>query len=362
MRYLIFLFLFLPLATSAQVVNTVDVRIKLKEKVADQIKTMANANLVISDIGEATTNDAGEYIFTYPVRNAVEPIISIGLLSDDHKMLRPVDGSIQLDTGVSEMQVEFLVINMESETPALKKRIAGLEKRISGLKQENNFTLQQINALNNTLLDTILFFEANRLELENKIADYQETTTEQSEEINELRGQLSNLASQVDQLTQDLEDALEKKYLRQNEHFKAISANLITYLRKAKDLRDHLPFMSAYFNSPTGYTNFDQDIRGYNTAYEAFDNDRLSYLEGVDRYWSNPALTKKLEEVFDFLGKAIHQNQILPVVNDINQELHKQKPKKAQKIATLAHEDMAVNIRALEQQINRTLSQLRKNI
>lgn len=362
MRYLIICFLLLPLASSAQVVNAVDVRIKMQEKAAEELKALPNAKLVISDIGDAVTDENGEFRFTYPVRNAVEPVISIGLISDDHKMLRPVDGSIQLDTAVDEMLVEFLVINLESETPALKKRIAGLEKRITGLKQENNLTLQQINALNNTLLDTILFFEANRVVLENKIADYEETTAEQSAEIAQLRGQIDNLEGQVDQLTQDLEDALEEKYLRQNEVFKNISANLVTYLRKAKDLRDHLPFMSSYFNSPTGYQNFDQDIRGYNAAYEAFDNDRLSYLEGVDRYWNNAALTKKLEEAFDFLGKAIHQSQILPVVNNINQELHKQKPKKAQKIATVAHEDMAVNIRALEKQINRTLSQLRKNI
>ena len=166
----------------------------------------------------------------------------------------------------------------------------------------------------------------------------------------------------MDQLTSDLEIALEEKYLRQNEYFSNVSSNLMAYLRKAKDLRDHLPFIADYFNSPAGYEHFDKDIRAYNKIWENFDDNRMAYLEGVGRYWENQRTEKDLEEVFNFLVKGIHQNQILTVIRNINQELHKQKPRKAQKIATLSHEDMTVNIRALEKQINRTLSLMRRSI
>lgn len=345
-----------------QVVNTIDIHLNIQEKVGKQISPMSDATLSISDIGEIKTDSDGKYKFTYPVRNDVEPKIAISLKSEEHQMLKPLDGSFELDTTQQELFVEFLVVNMAEESPEFKKRIEELEGRVRALRNKNQLTLTQLNALNQTLLDTIIFFEQNRQELESKIADYESLTSQQQSEISQLRGQITTLEDQVDQLTRDLEVALEEQYLRQNEQFREISSNLLAYLRKAKDIRDHMPYISSYYSSPSGYQNYDKDIRGYNEVYESFDDNRLSYLEGVDRYWEDKTLSRKLEETFSFLSKSIHQSQILTVVRDINTELHRQKPRKAQKIATISHDDMVVNIRALEKQVNRILTQMRKSI
>ncbi|NND05791.1 MAG: hypothetical protein HKN87_05380 [Saprospiraceae bacterium] len=351
-----------PGLIDAQILDAIDVHLNIHEKTAESTMGLAEARLQISDIGEVQTDKNGSYSFTYPVRNEVDPVISISLLSDGHKMLKPVDGSIQLDATREEMYIDFLVVNMEDESPAFKKRIVDLENKMAALRAKNNLTVRQLNALNNTLVDTILFFEANRRALESEIANYETLTDEQRREISTLNQKIGSLEEQVDQLTSDLEIALEEKYLRQNEYFTNVSSNLMAYLRKAKDLRDHLPFIADYFNSPAGFEHFDKDIKAYNKIWENFDNNRMAYLEGVGRYWENQKAEKNLEEVFDFLVKGIHQNQILTVIRNINTELHKQKPRKAQKIATLSHEDMTVNIRALEKQINRTLSQMRRSI
>ncbi len=351
----------IPLSGVAQVLDAIDVHINIREKTADQTEALAEAKLEISDVGQVQTDKDGSYSFTYPVRNEVDPVIAISLLSDKHKMLKPIDGSVQLDATKEEMFIEFLVVNMNEENPAFKRRIADLEKKMTRLKSKNSLTLRQLNALNSTLIDTILYFEANREALENQIADYETLTEDQRAEIETLRSSVGNLEAQVDQLTIELENALEEKYLRQNEYFKNISSNLLAYLRKAKDLRDHLPFIADYYNS-SGYENFGKDIEGYNKIWEEIDNNRLSYLEGVGRYWEAKKVENELAEVFSFLVKGIHQNQILSVINEINQELHKRKPRKAQKIATFSHEDMTVNIRALEKQINRTLAQMRRSI
>ena len=350
-----------PLYIYGQVIDAIDVKLTMRQKVADHIKVLPNAELVISDIGTVKTDDLGTYSFTYPVRNEVDPIISVSLISDEHQLLKPVDGAIELDANQDEMRIDFVVVNMDSESEEFKKRISDLEKKISGLKAQNRLTIHQLNALNSTLVDTILYFEANRQKLESQIKNYEDLTQEQQSEISTLQSQISNLESQVDQLTADLEAALEAKYLRQNEYFKNVSSNLIAYLRKSKDIRDHLPFISTYYSSPSGYQNYDQDIRAYNKVWETLDDNRNDYLEGVSRYWENGRISKQLEDLFGYLIKGIHQSQILKVVNDINVELHKQKPKKAQKIATLAHEDMTINIRTLEKRINRMLSMLRKN-
>ena len=347
---------------TAQVLDAIDVELIIKEKTIDGVKPLPLSNLVISDLGEIKTDSNGNYNFTYAVRNEVDPILSIGLPSPEHKMLKPVDGSIELDPTKETMQIEFIVVNMKDQTPAFQKRINQLEKRIRVLQQKNTLSNQQLNALNQTLLDTILFFEANKQRLENQIAEYQERTDAQSEEIEALQSQILGLESQVDDLTFELEEALEAQYLRQNEYFTNISSNLMAYVRKAKDLRDHMPFIGSYFNTAGGYSNYDNDIKSYNKLWEEFDNNRPSYIEGVERYWEDKDMSRELEEVFNFLVKGIHQNQILTVVRDINAELYKQKPKKAQKIADIARDDMSVNIRTLEQRINRIILQLRKNI
>ena len=356
------LLLLFPFVGYTQVLDVIDVHLNISEKVEQDIHALPNATLQISDIGQVSTDPAGNYAFTYPVRNQVDPIISISLVSEQHKMLKPVDGSIALDPTREEMFIEFLVVNMESQSPAFQERIKKLEKRISGLQAKNALTTQQLNALNSILLDTILYYEANRVAMENQIADFEKLTTDQQEEITSLKTKISGLEDQVDQLTLDLEAALEARYLRQNDYYKRITANLLAYLRKAKDLRDHLPFISTYFSSSTGYQNFDKDIKAYNSIWEEFDNNRMSYVEGVDRYWENNALARDTEDVFEFLVKSIHQNQLLTVIRDINVEIHKRKPKKAQKIATSSHEDMTENIRSLEKRINRVMLTLRKNI
>ena len=353
---------FAPITSSSQVLDAIDIYVNIREKIAGQVQILPNAKLLISDLGEVQTDDNGSYDFTYPVRNEVDPAVSIALLSENHKMLKPIDGSIELDPSREEMHIDFLVVNMESESPEFKKRIADLESKVARLKSKNALTNQQLNALNSTLLDTILHFEANRQQLEAQIADYEQLTDQQNEELLGLRAQVSELEGQVDQLTEELERALEEKYLRQNQYFKDISSSLLNYLRKAKDLRDHLPFIKSYFNSPGGFDSFSEDIKAYNKIYEGFDGNRLSYLEGIERYWENPRVGSAIEDVFDFLVKGIHQNQILPVMRDLTGQLHKQKPGKAQKIADLAYDDMAVNVQALEKQINRTLMQLRKSI
>ncbi|MCB0670035.1 MAG: hypothetical protein KDC80_29615, partial [Saprospiraceae bacterium] len=322
-----------PLLVSAQVLDAIDIHLTIHQKVGENIISLPNAKMNITDVGEITTDTEGKYSFTYPVRNDVEPTIGISLMSDQHQLLKPLDGSLQLDTTREEMYIDFLVVNMNDESPEFKQRIEELEKKISGLQSRNNLTRKQLNALNNTLLDTILYFEANRRQLEAEIAEYEDLTEAQRAEISQLKDKVDALNLEVDRLTNDLEKALEERYLRQNENFRNISSSLLNYLRKAKDLRDHLPFIKSYFNSPGGFQNFDQDLRGYNKTWETFDANRLSYLEGVERYWENPAITKDLEEVFDYLVNGIHQTQILNVMRDINAQLHKQNPGKAQKIA-----------------------------
>ncbi len=355
------LLLYAPTASYSQVLDYMDIHLKVTEKVADRQQPLSNTRLKISDYGEVTTDASGQYTFPYAIRKDVDPGILISIFSGEHKMLRPLDGSISVDTAREEMYIELLVVNMAEESEAFKKRINDLESRLSRLKAKNELTQRQLNEINNQLLDTIMYFEAVKKELEREIQDYQNLTEEQKKEIEAQQQQIADLEQKVDQLTYELEAALEERYMRKNEYFKNISSNLLGYLRKVKDLRDHLPYISTYFASGS-FKNYERDINGYNEQYEKFDNNQLDYLEGVKHYWENRSLSGEVEDLFSFIAKGMHYDQVYKTTMDIMAEVSNQRPKKAQKAASEAYEDLSINLRKLEKDINNVLSALRKNL
>ena len=362
-----FLLLF-PLLSFTQVVDFIDIHLTVLEKVGDKTRALPNAKLNISDEGEVITNDNGSHTYTYALRNKVNPEISINLLSEKHKMLKPLDGAIMVDPTREEMYIEFVVVNMSDENPAFKKRVEELEKKISRLRYKNQLTKQQLSQLHATLLDTVFYYEGIKSALQAELATAQKINEEQEVEneaqrrtIQEQQARISDLESQIDQLTADLTEALEARYLRQNEYFKDISGNLMSYLRKTKDIKDHLPNIKTYYNSPGGFKGLERDLDLYNKAYATLDDEHLSYLEGVGHYWENPPISKELEGVFELVIKGLHLNQMFPTVNEVLNQLRKQKPGKAQKVASAAYEDLTININDLEQKVNRILIKLRNN-
>ena len=94
---IIVLLFFLPLASYSQVLDYIDIHLKIVERVADKNQPMANTKLSISDYGEALTDLQGQYTFPYAIRKDVDPQVSIALFSEEHKMLKPLDGFIELD-------------------------------------------------------------------------------------------------------------------------------------------------------------------------------------------------------------------------------------------------------------------------
>lgn len=354
-------FLLVTVTSYSQVLDFIDIHLNIREKVGENTQALPNAKLKISDIGPTDTDEEGNVNFRYAIRNNVDPEISIALISDQHKLLKPLDGSVAVDPTREEMFIDLVVVNMAEESEAFKKRISELESRISSLKRKNAYTKQQLNKMNDILLDTILYFETIRNQLEDEKAELENLSEEQKGIIASQQASIDSLNDQVSELTFRLTEALEERYLRQNEYFKDISSNLTLYLSTAKDLKDHLPYIKTYYNSPGGFQGLDRDAKRYGEVFLEIQSREQEFLEGVGRYWENPPLQKELEDVFDLLLKGIHLNQIRPVLNGVFDEIRKQRPGKAQKIATNAHENITINILDLEKRINRILVKLRNN-
>ena len=351
---------FLPIFLQAQVLDFVDIHLTIREKVGDKTQVMPNVKLKISDLGEITTDQDGQYVYSCDVREQVDPEISISLLSEEHKLLKPLDGSIMVDPSQKELHIDFLVVNMAEESAEFQKRIKGLEDNMARLRREKQLTKQQLFRLNNTLLDTIIYFETIRNALEERVSEVEAANDEQQRVIEQQQAEIAKLEDKVNVLTQELTEALEEKYLRQNQYFKDISSNLAGYVRHAKDLEEHLPHIRTYY-SANDFRSMDRDARLYEKVFVEISDRHQEYLEGVDRYWQNEEINKELEELFDLLIKGIHLNQIRPTVNDVFDQISKGKPGKAQKMAQSAHENIAFNIRSLEQRISRILIKLRNS-
>ena len=354
--------LFLPSFSFTQVVEKdfIDIHLTIREKVGNETAVLPNAKLKISDLGDVSTDGNGQYVYTYAVQEDRDPEISISLLSGKHKLLKPLDGSIVVDPTQEKLYIDFLVVNMAEESLEFQKRMNELDGKIATLQRKNQLTKQQLSRLNNTLLDTILYFEAVRNDLEMQIESAEALNEEQKSALEAQQTEIARLSEKVNSLTQELTEALEAKYLRQNEYFKDISSNLVGFVRSAKDLEEHLPHIKTYY-SANDFRSMDRDVRLYEEHFVEISDRHQEYLEGVDRYWENPDITKELEDVFDLLMKGIHLNQIRPVVNDIFDQISKGKPNKAQKMAESSHVNIALNIRNLEKKINRILIELRNN-
>lgn len=355
----VFLTLLFPVWATAQVLDYIDVQVNIIEKVGNELKPLPNAQLNITDIGAVTTDNLGQKAFTYPIRNNVDPQISIALVSDQHRTLKPLDSSIAIDTSSQTMVIDFLVVNMANENAAFKKRIADLEKRMSKLKAKNQLTQQQIRALGEQLMDTIIYYENVREELVGEIANLENLTDQQKLELDSKNEKIARLEERIDFLTEELAAAREEHFLRQKKCFDNVTKGLRAYIRTAKDLKDHLPFVQSYFSSPSGFENFKKDIERYNDLYAKLDEGRAGYLENVENYWENKRVVKDLEEVFEYSLRTIHMEQVRPAMSGVYDEFLKQRPKKAQKFADAAYENMNINLKSLEQMINRVETKLR---
>lgn len=354
------LLLLLPLFPQAQVMDFVDIHLTIREKVGDEVRVIPNAQLNISEVGEIATDEHGQYVYTYQVRNQVDPEISISMLSPEHRLLKPLDGSVLIDPSQQEFHIDFLVVNMAEESEEFQKKIEALENNIGKLQRENQLTKRQLSRLNNTLLDTIIYFEQVRSSLEAQVSRMANLTEEQQQTIERQQTEINKLEARVNTLTQELTEALEERYLRQNQYFKDISAGLVGYVRHAKDLEEHLPHIKTYFGA-NDFRSMDRDARLYEKVFIELSDRHQEFLEGVSRYWENEAINKEMEEVFDLLIKGIHLNQIRPTVNGVFDLITKGKPGKAQKMAESAHENISLNLRSLEKQINRLLIKLRNS-
>ncbi len=287
--------------------------------------------------------------------------ITIVLKGTPHKMITPMAGLVNMPP-----DRDLQVIICGAQNRKLLQEVERLNSRISTLEKENALSKRQAAAMYQTLLDTVLFFQTkiNALESENTAAQL---------ELDEKDRKIRTLEADQQKLLLDLETALQEKYLRQKGAFDQISAELLEYLSRLKDLRLRCAshHLTSYTRNPAAVTDLQKVKSTYNDAWQAITTNHQNHVLAVRKNWESPGAFSSLESTYAYLLQDVHQEVVRPVDERVfgpvtayyNGELGRMKAEReSKKEAAALLPELVDSIRKLEDRIQETLDTMKKNI
>ena len=382
--FLTILFIFLSSIFSkiiAQIpAGTIEVRGQLVEQVANQKRGIGNVEILVPPNGRYLTNQNGNFFFKIKYNSDQ---LNIGIQHREYKIMSPRGGIVELmgEKMVNQkpiIQIEILVVGKHTH-PELEEQLHQWERKVKSLERKRKLSQKQINVLSEQIVKNTLSFENEKHQLRTQIDELQKDIKLQTynsaalqDSLQALRQQNIKLNKRVEELTEDLFDALAEKYLRQQEHYQLLAAQLEDYLIKTKDLRDWLNHMDDYFLHPQAQQDFIHVVGEYEKAWKVLNNNHQSYELKVQQEWNNNFVLENLENTFRFLLNDIHQKTFLgtfqsnvysPLQAWGTGKIGKRQVKKfVKKGSPIALQDFNAKISQLEKMIESTLFQLRTNL
>ncbi len=319
---------------------------------------------------QLTTDEEGRFEVKVPIykENKSKPSLKLKVQSPDYQMIHPLDGLMEIDTANYMIAIEVFVCGKKFDWDA-RQKIDSQQDQIRKLKRKHGLSQNRINALNQLMLDTILFYENVRLAQENEIFLLEKRIKDSEVENAELTMQLEEIQeilrrSQIEneRITAQLFEAREEKYLRQQEYFENISVAFNDYLTRANDMRNLLPKVKEYFKNGAYTQLYNNTIVKYEPAYLQVNNSKDDFLQGVAHNWESEEVHVALGQTLDFLINDVHHQQIKTKFNEINGYLVNRKVKKAKQLANKTYEELAPILLKAEKSIRKCIYQLEKSI
>ncbi len=319
-----FLWLWSQEAVAQQPAGVVEVSGRVLNKSTAGNTSLDNINLFVVDYGTIPLQEGGYFQFKAP--KGLD--LKIEVIPTSFRILRPLDGV--LDGQINDFRIEIYVMT-GSQDSVFKQQVAALDKQVKQLEADNLLTRNQIQKLDKTLLDTILFFQRQRVRANRKIQKLQSELNNQiaqnaalSDSLTNYRAQLRYLQDSIGQLVIQLADALEEKYLRQKSHYDDLSSLILNYLTALKDVRDWLPKMSFYFSNRQAQQHIVNALNQYGDSRNKLFENHQNHLLGIQRYWENPQAFNNSKRVLDFIFEDIHDQHMIAGFNvDIMPHLQK---------------------------------------
>lgn len=350
-------------------VHVVQIQGRLVEQLEGKLAGVPNTTLNVAGVGDVKTNGKGDFSFEFPflAYNRFDSQVEVKLKIANYDILRPLDGGLLVDTLDYNMTLEVLVIGKNADA-VYRKQVNKLNKRLSKLQGENSLSIRRLNVMNDSLLSNIQKSEVQRATLENTIVDLEKNLEDATSGNEELKMQLTlaretlnDQQVQVEDLQNQLEVALEEKFRRQQQFYRAISADLKDFLIRTKDVHQMIQNVGEYFpssNNPDFVTTFNNTLKAYNGILEKINEEHKNYIQGVNQYWGNPILTNQVEQTFEVLFHQLHYPKLQPAMSEIVGFIRIDKKKKAMKAGHETFHDLNALIINLEKMIDKTLTAL----
>ena len=345
---------------------------RILEQLNGSVQHLSNTKIRVKGVGKFVTDETGVFAFKMPILdfNRFDTQIEIQISVEGYDIISPLDGIVEIDTADYQMTLDLMVVGDELSTE-YRQQLANLDSRLRRLKSENAMSVGRLNALNDSLLNNIKKGEYQRQELENTIANLNNDLANAAAgndalkiQLEEKQDALVTLSEQIADLNQKVMEARQEKYLRQEKHLRAITADLKDYLIRAKDVHELLEHVEEYFparGNPEYVKSYNTSLTEYNRILAKLNEEQKGYIQNVGSYWTAPAVAAQLEETFQILFNQLHFPKLQPALSEVNSYLRKRKAKKADQVAHAAFHDMYPIIINLEKSINKTTMMLKNN-
>jgi len=310
---------------------------------------VARILLVFSPSDTIRTDKSGRYQIRLP--DFGEPI-KVAILPSDYNIVVPPRGEIHFENlQPSKLTITCNIMVMGDKiNEELMQQVTNLNKNIRALQKKNNLSERKVLALQNAMMDTVLHYRQIQANLESKLAS-------QNQEIIKLRDSIKIIF-------QKYYEALDEKFLRQQEAFTSVSEKLNTYISRAADLKDYMSYIKLCFERGEAAQNYSRLIKEYNQIRDKINAEHSQDVSSVKHYWTSPATALQLEKTYDYLLKETHDDTFLLWIGKIYEYFAATpaRPSQAQKAADSAQVLMNQKLEELKRQSEIIIELMRDQI
>jgi len=310
---------------------------------------VARILLVFSPSDTIRTDQSGNYSIRLP--DFGKPV-KVAILPSDYDILVPPRGEIHFENlQPSKLTITCNIMVMGDEiNEELMQQITSLNKNIRTLQSKNNLSERKVLALQNAMMDTLLYYHQVQVSLEKKL-------DLQNKEIVQLKDSIKIILNKY-------YEALDEKFLKQQEAFTSVSEKLNTYISRSADLSDWMPNIKLCFDRGDAAQNYSRLLKEYNQIRDKTNAEHSRDISSVNHYWSDAETALQLEKTYNYLLKEVHDQTFLLWIGKINQYFTTTPPKakEAQKVADSARVLMIQKIEELKRQSEAIIELMRDQI
>jgi len=349
--------------------RSISIQVRVLEQLKGNIQPLISAPIELKGLGKYETNESGRFAFSVPMKELAEVgyELLVNVLMDDYKVVKPYEGKTSVDIEKNEVALDILVIGQDIEEE-YRQKLDELSKKLKQTQRKNALSIKAMNAMNDSLVNALQRDAEQRSVLQSTINDLKEKADSEAaakesfaKELEKAEYQLQNLHAQLDEKEEELYEALEEQYLRQQNYFQSISSDLSDFVIRAKDVQDLLKNVGNYFKAvqyPNYAAQYNSTLTAYNEIFLKIQENHSDYVHGVQRYWDDPSLSDQLSETFEVVFDQVHHPKLKPAINEVNNYLRKNKAGKASKLGESAYEELNPVLINLEKMVNRMIGKL----